>query len=216
VIPADDPRHGTHAGYRAGCRCDPCRAGSAAYRRSLYNRHYIEGHVLIDSTGTRRRIEALVALGYTWEAIDAALAEVTGKSRARGHSNRRHLVFKGGGKITRDNAAEYAAVYDRLSMRLPEMTCSARRARTRAARLGWLVPLAWDEGRIDDPAYKPAMRSARKHRDDVDEAVVLRVLSGERLDTTPAERAAVGLRRDGAALRPRRRGTTRRPLACAV
>lgn len=35
----DDPRHGTHAGYKAGCRsCEPCKAANAAYQRERARR----------------------------------------------------------------------------------------------------------------------------------------------------------------------------------
>jgi len=32
-LAADDPRHGTNAGYARGCGCAECRAANAAYMR---------------------------------------------------------------------------------------------------------------------------------------------------------------------------------------
>jgi hypothetical protein len=32
-IPRDDARHGSYAGYRAGCRCDPCYLANRDYKR---------------------------------------------------------------------------------------------------------------------------------------------------------------------------------------
>jgi hypothetical protein len=42
-MPAKKPmaewKHGTHGTYVNGCRCDDCRAASAAYKRELYHRN---------------------------------------------------------------------------------------------------------------------------------------------------------------------------------
>ena len=32
-LPGDDPRHGTYAGYRAGCRCPGCQESNKTYKR---------------------------------------------------------------------------------------------------------------------------------------------------------------------------------------
>lgn len=42
-IPAGDPRHGTYAGYRAGCRCDGCSGANRTYKRE-YTRKRRGGH----------------------------------------------------------------------------------------------------------------------------------------------------------------------------
>jgi DNA-directed RNA polymerase specialized sigma24 family protein len=49
--------------------------------------------------------------------------------------------------------------------------------------------LAWDEDTIDDPAAKP-YRPKQKAPAVVDEAAVIRALSGERIGLSPAERTA--------------------------
>lgn len=164
----DDPRHGSSAGYRAHKRdgedaCQACLDASATYRRHLYAQHYLHGPRLIDSTGTRRRLEALVALGYTWEHLTAELAALTGRTFAYKHVHQRHAAFAEGRLIGREYAAEFAELYDRLSMRLPDETVSARRASLRAQRLGWLPPLAWDDDTLDDPNAKPYVGQIRKH-----------------------------------------------------
>ena len=33
--------HGTHAGYRSGCKCDPCRIANREYRRELKTRQKV-------------------------------------------------------------------------------------------------------------------------------------------------------------------------------
>lgn len=193
----DDPRHGTHAGYQkhrmdGEKACPPCLAAAADYRRSLDARHYLTGYQRLDATGTVRRIEALVALGYTWEALDDYL------SRQHGTMSRRHHQWVAkGARVNRPGAAEIAAMYDALSMKVPPDTYGSRRAKARARRAGWLPPLAWDDDRIDDPTYRPDARTERRRRAgqrsprEVDEANVRRALSGERVDTTRAEKEEI-------------------------
>ena len=182
-----DPRHGTQAGYRAHHRdgeeaCDACKRGAAA-NQARYDLARLRGEALtVDSTGTRRRIQALHAIGWTW----AALAPELGITRS------------GVGLLARDrNQTSYAStaqrvaeVYERLCMVTP-VGSAAKRARTNAARQGWLPPLAWND--IDDPAEQPAKVIRRDwHKgpgvDDVDEVVVERLLALQRVKATPAEK----------------------------
>lgn len=171
---ADDKRHGTQAGYRAHHRdgeaaCDACKRGAAA-NQARYDLARLRGHALtVDSTGTRRRIQALHAIGWTW----AALAPELGITRS------------GVGLLAGDrNPTSYAStaqrvaeVYERLCM-APPVGSAAKRARTNAARQGWLPPLAWED--IDDPGEQPAKVIRRDwhrtSRADVDEVVVDRLL----------------------------------------
>lgn len=37
-LPSDDPRHGTNAGYIAGCRCEQCKQGNRDYRAAQKER----------------------------------------------------------------------------------------------------------------------------------------------------------------------------------
>jgi hypothetical protein len=60
-----DPRCGTVAGYRAHQRsetptCRPCKDAQAAWQRAYEIRRYLNrGPLLVDSTGTGRRLRAL-------------------------------------------------------------------------------------------------------------------------------------------------------------
>lgn len=99
-------------------------------------------------------------------------------------------------KVTAWRAADIAKVYDELSMTLGPSNIT----RLRAEAKGWPPPLAWDDDRIDDPAYNPMglltngvhrPRRGSSTRSAIDEAVVLRVLSGENLPTSKAERAEI-------------------------
>jgi hypothetical protein len=59
------------------------------------------------------------------------------------------------------------------------------RARNLAARHGWLPPLAWDD--IDDPNETPDFGADDY---DVDPVVVRRLLEGQRIKATHAEKVA--------------------------
>jgi hypothetical protein len=167
-----EARHcGTVHGYRHyGCRCLAARrANSIEHQRYLMRRAH-EGMLLVDATGSRRRIQALAALGWPYRRI----AEVGGFESAQVYTLTRATV------VHKDTAAKVAAVYDRLSMQVPRPSSSTTRARKAAARKGWLPPLAWDDETIDDPAAEPAMAESE---DIVDEVAVQRALSGDRPDT---------------------------------
>jgi hypothetical protein len=191
MMDALDPRHGTSAGYCAGCRDECCRTAIADYSRGLRARQYLAGGPLIvDALGTKRRIRALMALGWTGRQIDVELG--------RKPTYTANLLC-GPDRVNRATAASVAAVYERLSMRLPADAPDANRqviARTRseARRKGWAPPLAYDN--IDDPTeqpssapWKPRCTTSSLERDDYDEAVVLRLLDHDTTVTsTHAER----------------------------
>ena len=97
--------------------------------------------VRIDSTGTVRRLQALVALGYP----AASLGERIGVSV----SNTAHTLRAT--QVTVRRARQVAVLYEQLS----HVPGESKRARMRAQRQGWAPPLAWDEDTIDDPAASP-------------------------------------------------------------
>lgn len=182
MIGHDDPRHGTSAGYCAGCHETCCRTGIAEYARGLRTRQYLAGGPLvIDATGTKRRLRALMALGWTGPQIDAALG------RARTFTAN---LLCGSPRVNRVTADLVATVYERMSMRLPDDEPTPNRqlitrTRNQARRKGWAPPLAWDD--IDNPDEEPSTPDPVM----VDEVVVARVLAGEVLPCTPHERRTV-------------------------
>ena len=166
-------------------------AKSDDYRKRVYlNR----GPVQVSSLGTARRLQALFANGWT----TPEMGERLGVSAARvGHlmTPLFETVFPG-------TAASVAALYDELHMTVPPPRVGAKgldiRGRTRRAgvKRGYSRPLMWDN--IDDPDETPS-RSLRaeahvnrhRHRDEIDRVVIDRVLNGEKMHTTRAERPII-------------------------
>jgi len=105
----------------------------------------------VDATGTRRRLQALVATGWTQAQLAAQLGMLPGNF---GAMMRRAQVTAGTARAVRQ-------LYDRLWDQPPDpqewrAKISASRARNHAAVSGWPPPLAWDDEAIDDPAAVPA------------------------------------------------------------
>ncbi len=98
----------------------------------------------VDGAGTRRRLQALVAVGWT----RSKLAEHIGIH----HTNLCGIVTAD--SVRADTARKVAAAYDALWDRQPPMGTPADRraaaaARREAAEKGWLPPAAWDDDLID-------------------------------------------------------------------
>lgn len=151
----NDPRHGTYAGgrvHRASNEipCEPCRRAEARYQNEILLDRMAGAPRAVASTGTRRRIQALVALGHSMARIAGALD--ISQQAAWNMANRPTAYTR------RATAVRVANLYDSWSMRLPDMTPGAARkqalyARTVAKKRGFAPPLAWDD--IDDPAEQP-------------------------------------------------------------
>lgn len=179
----DDPRHGTTRGHAAGCRDQCCRdARNADERRRRKHREVFGTQRRIDGIGTRRRIQALWAIGWTSQHITEACGWGTPQAVTEVVAVRR-AVFA-------STAETVARVYEQMSM-TPGPSIKNRRE---ASRKGWLPPLAWDN--IDNPSVTPNLAAA--DGDDLDPVVVDRILSGDfRLTATPAERREVMARWTG-------------------
>ena len=101
----------------------------------------------MDPTGAVRRVRALVAVGFTQERI---AIEIGG-----GQCNLWKYLTGTAAWVTPEKFARIDAAFRNLGQ-LPAPTGpSALRARRRAARRGWLPPMAWDDHTIDDPAAQP-------------------------------------------------------------
>jgi hypothetical protein len=97
----------------------------------------------VEATGSRRRLQALVAAGWPLPILARRLGRSTGNLRRTMHS----------GRVTNDSAHRIATMYEQLRHTTPpDRTPSERektaRARAHAREAGWLPPWAWDD--IDD------------------------------------------------------------------
>ena len=132
------------------------RQRRAAQKRDYMKRVYLaRGLMQVPSLGTTRRLRALYALGWTGNQ----LGERLGISSARVS----HLVSGVRPKVHRDTAARVAALYDDLSMTVPQdpevlprrhIRVHDRQRRQSAAK-GWRPPLFWDD--IDRDPEPPAV-----------------------------------------------------------
>jgi hypothetical protein len=127
-------------------------------------------HSRVASTGTRRRLQALITVGWTPELLAAQLGRRP--SSLRGSMTSR--------SVTARTAQDVAALYARLwNAQPPELTndqrAAADAARAHAAAHGWLPPLAWDD--IDTDPAPPAAAPAPP--DDIDAIAIERALAGD-------------------------------------
>jgi AraC-like DNA-binding protein len=89
----------------------------------------------VDGAGTRRRIQALMTLGWTSQDLADRI----------GYTRTYVTALTGRERATAAAAQRVRRAYGELSMRIPPDTALARRTRSFAARKGWLPPLAWDD-----------------------------------------------------------------------
>ena len=179
--------HGDAAAYRYGCRCP-----EAVEDWRLYNkrrRQKRNAPRVIDGTGTRRRLQALVAIGWTAPLIGARL-DVTQALITRLYHRPR---------VNSQTAAAVRALYDELW----NVPGPSWRSRYRARVAGWPPPLAWDDDTIDDPTawpHRPRLTTThrRRARTEINQDNVDRMCTGQPVtNTTPAEnRAAVARLRE--------------------
>lgn len=134
----------------------------------------------IDATGTKRRIRALLAIGYRHRDLYA-------------HSSiRTSVLLYQRDYVTAATHDRVAAMYDALWMTPgPSQLVDGR-----AERLGYMSPLAWDDEAIDDPAAWAAPGEADD--DEVDDIAVDRFIAGtvQWQEITRAERIEAARRMD--------------------
>jgi Bacterial regulatory proteins, lacI family len=107
------------------------------------------------STGTRRRLRALIAVGHSGASLArwAGLSPLCVAGIVRGHT----------ATVTPATYAAVCGLYRQLwdqppAERTPAERHAARVARRRAEGHGWPPPMGLDDNRIDDPAYRPRTR----------------------------------------------------------
>lgn len=132
-----------HQGPQRGVQRDQARRILAVTPAACLARPRPRDFVL--AIGTKRRLRALMALGWRHEDISRAMGR-TGTPTC-------DLLNDTGPYVARANHDAVVRAYDALSMR-PGPSEVARR---RALRAGYLPPLAWDDEQLDDPAAVPSM-----------------------------------------------------------
>lgn len=116
--------------------------------------------VSVDSTGTRRRLQALVAAGWSQSKLAGRLGML--------QTNFSRMVAAPA--VYADTARKVAALYDELWDQQPPEDghrdkVAASRARNMAASRGWPPPLAWDDDTIDDPTARPDLGAKVSRRE---------------------------------------------------
>ncbi|QIN93651.1 helix-turn-helix DNA binding domain protein [Gordonia phage DumpsterDude] len=137
---------------------------------------------IVPALGTTRRLQALVANGYSQRELCRRLGwEWQGNTTALFLGRADHVVAR--------RAREVADLFTQLQL----VPGTDMRARDRARSKGWPAPLDWDEDAIDDPNNHPEpFTTPRTVADDLDEFEYL-LDAGEnantactRLNATPA------------------------------
>ncbi|MDN5768879.1 MAG: hypothetical protein L0H96_26040 [Humibacillus sp.] len=101
------------------------------------------GRGFVPATGTRRRIQALQAIGHAARTIGSE----AGVSAAVVHN----LTVQAGEWVSARNRDAILTAYDALWARPGSSKQTATMSRTK----GWAPPLAWDDDTIEDPAARP-------------------------------------------------------------
>ncbi len=138
-------------GCRSRGRPMPTRISSVQAQRLLAVPPTMIAGKCRDACGSRRRLRALVALGHS----TAALANDLGISTPRV----RRLLSGQTQSVSSSVYDKVCELYRQLWNQLPpERTAreraTAKAARDRARAANWLPPMALDDDRIDDPAYR--------------------------------------------------------------
>lgn len=131
----DDPSHPEHRPPRKQVQRDVAE-------RLLAVELGLAGGVRVDATGTNRRLQALVAIG--WPCSELARRLGIRPNNFRPEQDR----------VNKSTADAVLALYDELWDQ-PRSGGFAERARRMARRRGWAPPMAWDDDLIDDPEARP-------------------------------------------------------------
>lgn len=120
----------------------------------------------VDSAGTRRRLQALVAIGYSLTAL----------GRNLGIAPTNMVAMMQRPRVTQWHAREVRALYGRLWNQPPTPVTRGQRgavtrARAMARRNGWPPPAGWDDDLIDLPDDELAAE-LRQRAESMDDAEV--------------------------------------------
>lgn len=166
------------------------RVRRAQQQREYRIAHYLaRGPIQLDPLSTTRRLQALYAIGWT----QPSMANYLGISTSRVG----HLMNGAWKKLHPSTVKSVAAMYEALCMTVPQDNPTTtrgkvrvhERARADARRRGYTPPLGWDD--IENPKERPRKGSNKRPKTSIDHATIERLLAGERLDSSPAEKEEV-------------------------
>jgi len=116
-------------------------------------------YVLVGAAGTRHRVQALVAAGWSQAQLAGQLM-----------TSPRHVgALLRQDRVTAGTATAARELYERLWSQPPpeddhRTRIAATRARNYAAARGWAPPMAWDDDELDKPDGRPAEGWRRRDR----------------------------------------------------
>jgi hypothetical protein len=144
--------HNVVNGCRARNLAAPCRIGSTQARQILAATPETAGVHRRDACGSRRRLQALVALGHS----PAHLARQIGISPPR----MRRLLHGQTQAVSSATHLTICKLYSQLWNKMPaertqQEQVTAEVTRRQAQKLGWPPPMALDDHKVDDPKYRP-------------------------------------------------------------
>lgn len=135
-------RHGDADAYRHHrCRCPDARAANTRAHKQYRLARLAAGPRMVDATGTRRRIHALLAIGWPHAEIGRRLA----RSRAA------ITLMCTRTQVRPSSAERVRALYSALADTPGPSLITAGKARA----LGHPPPIAWDDDTIEDPGAQP-------------------------------------------------------------
>lgn len=139
-------RHDTHDAYvNYRCRCPLARRAAMRYQKRLLLRKMHGEQPIQPNVGTARRLQALLAVGWSTKQ----LGELLGCSGGQvGQWIRSERVYS-------STVEKVAAMYAEVS-HLPPPHYRLRTVRL-AEKFGWPPPAAWDDDTIDDPNAVPSV-----------------------------------------------------------
>lgn len=156
-------RHTAGAYHNSRCHC---AVGRRAHRLQVKLRQAgLNRSHMIDVTGTRRRVEGLLAMGWPGDTI-AKAAGLPRQTRASSIAANPKWV-----------TVETAQAVRRAVELLGGTPGPCKRARGQARRCGYVPLWAWDEDTIDNPASRPVAAGSAEV---VDEVAVERAVQAAR------------------------------------
>lgn len=143
--------HGTAWRYsKQGCRCRDAERAWKLFKLQRDRGTYVS--LKVPAIGVHRRIQALMALGWS----STVQAKALGYTYGRDGSRRRIDVILRQKYVTQDMAERVVRMYQDLSQRRPvaddaRSRQSVTKTILRARQNGWPDPLMWTVDTIDDP-----------------------------------------------------------------